>query len=168
MNKKEKYLENLSKYHVPKELIEAKLKESKKQEIKKFEFRDVKTVEALIGEVKKDIEKVKSNQSKVKEEYKSTVALGNKLEKLEEEQMKLGNTWEKAYDKWTAANNNLEKSLGDMKDMELETAKENLIKSAQNIGVGVPPVAKKAAGVISAAIKVADDGYNTSNKVPAR
>jgi len=135
MRKTEKFYENLSKYHVPKELIEAK----------------------------------------VKEEYKSTISIGvkydeiqNKLDKLEEDQMKLGNNYEKAWDKWNTANTKLENSLGDMKDMELEVAKENLTKSAQNIGVGVPPVAKKAAGVISAAIKAADDGWNTSNKVPAK
>ena len=65
-----------------------------------------------------------------------------------------------------ATREQLENALRDMSEMELETAKENLIKGAQNLGVGVPPIAKKAASVIGAAIKASDDGYNTVNKVP--
>ena len=141
MNKREKFYKNLSEFNI-----------QEKPTVEKVEFKDVKTVQKFINDVKSlgggtdllaDLDKFKTTHDKAAKEYDT---IEKELKKLNTAQDKLQTTFSKAEDNFNKTKSTLNQleRRGDTLYGQLENASNLLEQSAKRLGVSTPPIVKEA------------------------
>jgi len=173
MRTKDKFYENLSNFHVSKEKTDARLKKINAENTKRFELKDVKTVEKLIAETEATNNKIKGLQSKTSDAWKAAEAnyklwLANEkaIDKLKAKEAQLTDTWDKLNEKWNASADKLEQAIINSPSEELYRQVESLKRSAEALGLNVPAIAKKGDSTVKKSGKVEDDAYKVVYNKP--